>query len=156
MDLAIRALAHVPPPTRLLIAGTGTERDRFTRLVAELGLDTRVQFLGEVDDDRLVDLYARALAVVYPPYDEDFGYVTLEAFLSRKPVLTVTDAGEPTAFVADGVNGRVTAPDALALGEAMAELAADPVRAARLGEAGYDLARRITWTATIDRLVEGL
>ena len=48
-----------------------------------------------------------ALAVVYPPFDEDFGYVTLEAFLARKPVITATDSGGPNEFVVDGVNGFV-------------------------------------------------
>ena len=50
------------------------------------GVADRVTFLGSVGDDDLVGLYASALAVVYPPFDEDFGYVTLEAFLARKPV----------------------------------------------------------------------
>ena len=59
------------------------------------GVAARVRFLGEIDDDTLIELYANALAVVYPPFDEDFGYVTLEAFLSKKPVITTSDAGEP-------------------------------------------------------------
>ena len=56
----------------------------------------------------MIDLYAGALAVVFPPFDEDYGYVTLEAFLSHKPVVTTTDAGGPNEFVSDGVNGYVT------------------------------------------------
>ena len=79
---------------------------------------------------------AGALGVIFPPYDEDYGYVTLEAFLSGKPVVTTTDAGGPNEFVVDGVNGRVTAPDPEALGEAIRFLAADARRAAALGDAG--------------------
>jgi glycosyltransferase involved in cell wall biosynthesis len=156
VDLAIRAMASVPGPLSLVIAGTGTERETFERLAATLGLSSRVRFAGEVDDETLIDLYAGALAVVYPPFDEDFGYVTLEAFLARKPVITTTDAGEPATFVIDGVNGRVTTPDARALGDAIASLDADRASAARLGEAGYDRARTISWTGTIARLVDGL
>ena len=48
--------------------------------------------------------------MVYPPFDEDFGYVTLEAFLARKPVVTCTDSGGPNEFVVDGVNGFVCEP----------------------------------------------
>lgn len=62
----------------------------------------------------------------------------------------------PTRFVIDGVNGRVTEPQPEALGAALADLHGDRTRAARLGEAGYELARRITWSAAIERLVEGL
>jgi glycosyltransferase involved in cell wall biosynthesis len=104
----------------------------------------------------LIDLYAGALAVVNPPYDEDIGYVTLEAFLSKKPVVTTHDAGEPAFFVVDGVNGRVTDHEPEALGGALADLHARPGTAAGLGEAGYELARHITWTAAIERLVRGL
>jgi glycosyltransferase involved in cell wall biosynthesis len=156
VDLLIRALARVPEPVSLIVAGTGTQGPRFEELAASLGLTSRIRFLGEVDDDDLVALYAGALAIVYPPFDEDFGYVTLEAFLSRKPVVTTTDAGEPATFVIDGVNGRVTAPEADALADAISDLAAHRSRAAAYGAAGYEWARLITWDSTIDRLVEGL
>jgi glycosyltransferase involved in cell wall biosynthesis len=156
VDLVIKALAAAPPDVRLYIAGTGTQRESFERLVESLGLGDRVRFLGEIDDDTLIELYAGALAVIYPPYDEDFGYVTLEAFLSKKPVITTRDAGEPAFFVVDGVNGRVTDPDPEAIGAAIADLHARPDVAARLGEAGYEQARGITWTAAIERLVQGL
>ena len=156
VDLIIGALATVPPGVRLCIAGTGTQREHFERLAASLGVADRVQFLGEIDDETLIELYAGALAVVYPPFDEDFGYVTLEAFLSKKPVITTHDAGEPTEFVVDGVTGRVTAPDAAAIGEAIADLASHRAHAAAMGEAGYERARTITWDAAIERLVQGL
>ena len=66
-----------------------------------------------------------ALAVVFPPFDEDYGYVTLEGFLARKPVVTTTDAGGPLEFVEHGVTGLVTDPDPEAIGAAIARLAAD-------------------------------
>ncbi len=153
VDLAIRGLAASRTSLRLLVAGTGTQRETFERLAASLGLGDRVRFLGEVDDEALVKLYAGALAVVYPPYDEDFGYVTLEAFLAKKPVVTTTDAGEPTVFVVDGENGRVVPPEAEALGEAFARLEADRARAARMGETGYERARLVSWAGVIERLV---
>jgi len=154
VDLIIRALALVSSDVRLLVAGTGTQRAMFEQLVASLSLESRVSFLGEVDDDTLIELYAGALGVVYPPFDEDFGYVTLEAFLAKKPVVTTTDAGEPTVFVIDSVNGLVTEPTPEALAAGIAALSGDRLRAARLGEAGYDRARTISWSGVIDRLVQ--
>jgi len=156
VDLIIRALAQVPGSLSLVVAGTGTQRAVFERLAESLGVASRVQFLGEVNDDDLVELYAGALAVVYPPFDEDFGYVTLEAFLSKKPVITTTDAGEPASFVIDGVNGRVTGPDAESLAEAIRALSVNPAQAVQYGLAGHEWARLITWNDTIDRLVAGL
>jgi glycosyltransferase involved in cell wall biosynthesis len=153
VDLAIRALAQVPGRLRLKVAGTGTQRDGFEQLASSLGVADRVDFLGAVDDETLIQLYSGALAVVFPPYDEDFGYVTLEAFLSHKAVITTTDAGGPNEFVVDGVNGYSCAPDPAALADAMARLDNDRRLAASMGDAGYDRARTVTWTGVIERLV---
>ena len=97
----------------------------------------RVVFAGAVAGDELIDLYAGALAVVYAPFDEDYGYVTLEAFLCAKPVITATDSGGTLEFVVDGQNGFVCAPEPAAIGAALARLAADRAlrRAARSGRA---------------------
>jgi glycosyltransferase involved in cell wall biosynthesis len=156
VDLAIRALRHAPRDIRLVVAGTGTQRTTLEALAESLGLASRVSFLGEIEDDEAIGLFAGALAIVYPPFDEDFGYVTLEAFLSHKPVITTSDAGEPTMFVVDGVNGVVVEPEAEAIGAAIGRLAADRALAARLGDSGYDLARPIGWTGVIERLVSPL
>src|SRR5688572_2529667 len=90
VDLIVGAMSGTDPGVRLLIAGDGTQRANVERLVENAGLKDRVTFLGSVGDDELVALYRDALAVAYPPYDEDFGYVTLEAFLARKAVITCT------------------------------------------------------------------
>ena len=155
VDLAIRAMRHVPPAVSLVIAGTGTQRDTLEALAESLGLRSRVRFLGEVSDDDVIALYAGALAVVFPPYEEDYGYVTLEAFLSHKPIVTTTDAGGPNEFVTHGVNGWVCPPDPAAIAEAIAACDTDRALAARMGDAGYDRARGITWTGVIERLAGG-
>jgi glycosyltransferase involved in cell wall biosynthesis len=153
VDLLVSAMARVDKPIRMVVAGDGTQRASVERAAADAGVADRVDFLGTVDDDRLVGLYRGALAVAYPPYDEDFGYVTLEAFLARKPVITATDSGGPNEFVIDGVNGLVRPPAPEAFADAINELARDRRRAASLGEAGYDRARAITWDGVIEKLV---
>ncbi|HOG27727.1 MAG TPA: glycosyltransferase family 4 protein [Vicinamibacterales bacterium] len=152
-DLAIRALAHAPPRLRLVVAGEGTQDANLRRLAESCGVAGRVAFEGAVDDARLLALYAGALAVVYAPFDEDFGYVTLEAFLSHKPVVTARDSGGPLEFVEDGTNGCVCDPDPAAVGGAFARLDADRERARALGDAGFERARLITWDGVIERLV---
>jgi glycosyltransferase involved in cell wall biosynthesis len=138
---------------RLVVAGDGTQRANTERLVETLGLADRVTFLGAVDDGTLLDLYAGALGVVYAPFDEDFGYVTLESFLARKPVITATDAGGPLEFVEDGVNGAIAAPEPEAVGAAFGRLHADRAHAAALGDAGFARASAVTWQGVIERLV---
>jgi glycosyltransferase involved in cell wall biosynthesis len=152
VDLLVAAMAHVDRPIRLIVAGDGTQRANVERLASDLGVTDRVEFLGAVGDDTLVTLYRDALAVLYPPFDEDFGYVTLEAFLARKPVITATDSGGPNEFVVDGVNGFVCAPNAGELAAAINRLAADRPRAAALGDAGYEVAAGITWDGVIEKL----
>jgi len=119
----------------------------------QLGVADRVKFLDAVPDEGLIELYAEALAVIYTPFDEDFGYVTLEAFLSRKPVITATDSGGPLEFVVDGVNGSVITPQPESLADAINRYAADRRRAASHGDAGHDRASLITWDGVIEKLV---
>ena len=153
VDLIIRAMAHAPIDLALVVAGIGTHQQALEALADDTGVAGRVRFVGEASDAEIVEWYAGALGVIFPPYDEDYGYVTLEAFLSHKPVVTTTDAGGPNEFVIDGVNGWVTPPEPEALGAAIGRLHADRARAATQGDAGYERARTITWDGVIEKLV---
>jgi glycosyltransferase involved in cell wall biosynthesis len=153
VDLIIRALACAGRATRLLIVGEGPQADALRQTAVQAGVADRVTFATGVDDEHLVHLYAGALGVVFPPFDEDYGYVTLEAFLARKAVITTADAGGPLEFVEDGVTGFVAEPAADSLGAAIDRLAADRARARALGEAGYERARAITWNGVVARLM---
>ena len=153
VHLAIQAMAHVPPPTRLVIVGDGTQR---AALAAEAGgspAADRITFAGAVWGDAVVDLYAGARGVIYVPFDEDYGYVTLEAFLAGKPIITATDSGGPLEFVRDGENGFVRKPNPEAVAAAINRLAADAALAERLGLAGQSAARAVTWDGVIDKLL---
>ncbi len=153
VDMIIRALAQADRATRLVVAGEGPLRSSLEALASTAGVADRVTFTGAVDAVALVGLYANALAVVFPPFDEDYGYVTLEAFLARKPVVTTTDAGGPLEFVEHESTGLVAAPEPAALAAAIARLAADHRLAQRLGDAGYERARSITWDGVVERLM---
>jgi glycosyltransferase involved in cell wall biosynthesis len=153
VDLAIRALALGPPGLRLIVAGEGPQRGALERLAAGLGLSDRVRFAGRVDDETLIQLYAGALAVVFAPFDEDYGYVTLEAMLSAKAVITARDSGGPVEFVEDGVTGEVCEPSPEALAGAFAALHANAPRAAALGDAGRQRALTVTWDGVIETLL---
>jgi glycosyltransferase involved in cell wall biosynthesis len=155
VELVIRALACADRSTRLVIVGEGPLRRELEETAARAGVTDRVVFAGGVDERRLVELYGEALAVVFPPFDEDYGYVTLEAFLARKPVVTTSDAGGPLEFVEHDVTGLVTDPSPEALGRAICRLAGDHRQAQTLGDAGYDRVRDITWDGVVDRLMAG-
>ena len=150
MDLAIGAAAA--GKFRLVIAGDGADRARLEALARKSGAD--VLFAGRVSDDELLGLYATCGAVIFPPADEDYGYIALEAFLSKKPVVTCTDSGGPLEFVVDGENGRVVAPDAAALAEAIGALLADPQKSREFGERGFERVREIRWENAVRALLE--
>ena len=152
IDLALRAMQHVDAPTRLLIAGHGSQREDLEKLAATLGISGRLTFLGAVDDSQLVELYAGALAVLYAPYDEDYGYITLEAFLARKPVITADDSGGTLEFVRDRINGLICEPTAEAIGDAVNLLSSDRRLAGEYGGAGFERARAISWDGVIEKL----
>jgi len=154
VDLIVGAMAHVDKRWRLVVVGDGPLRRDLETLAARIGVADRVSFAGGIDEAALVDLYAFAAAVVFPPYDEDYGYITLEAFLSRKPVVTTTDAGGPLEFVIDGVTGLVAPPDAASLGAAMSKAVNNPRTAKSMGDAGFERVRGITWDDAIDTLIE--
>ncbi|MGB9184462.1 MAG: glycosyltransferase family 4 protein [Solirubrobacteraceae bacterium] len=153
IDLVIRAMAHVTRPLALRIAGTGPAEAELRELAAS---DPRISFDGFLNDAELVDAYAGATAVVFAPDREDFGYVTLEAMLSAKPVITTTDAGGPTELVRDGVSGLVTEPEPAALGAAIDRLASSPRLARRLGRVGAKDALAVNWPTVVATLLDGL
>ena len=152
-SLIIRSLAHVDSTVRLVVVGEGPLGPTLREVAVAAGVADRVTWAGAIDEAELIDLYAGALGVVFPPFDEDYGYVTLEAFLARKPVVTTTDAGGPLEFVEQAITGLVSEPVAEAIGAAIGRLAADHRFAQSLGDAGYDRARGITWDGVVDRLL---
>ena len=151
-DLLLRAVAESQGDLRCVIAGSGPEGEALAALARELGIEERVELLGRVDDDRLIDLYAGSLAVYYAPFDEDYGYVTVEAFMAGRAVVTTEDAGGVLEFVRDGVNGLVCKASPGRIGQALSRLAADPELARRLGSAGRERVESIHWDAVIETL----
>jgi glycosyltransferase involved in cell wall biosynthesis len=157
LHLAVEALARARGPARLLIAGEGRLRGDIEKQARRLGVEDRVNLLGFVSDDDLLSLYARCRATIYAPHNEDYGYVTVESFLSRKPVLTTADSGGPLEFVTDGENGLVTAPDADAIAEGIDRLYAAPeARLREMGESGHARVRGISWDRVVDCLTESV
>jgi glycosyltransferase involved in cell wall biosynthesis len=152
VDLMLEAAA-LDARLKLVVAGEGPDRDRLERLSAQHELDGRVTFAGHVTDEELADLYARCIAVFYAPFDEDFGLVPYEAFLSEKPVVTTRDAGGPLEVVVDRQNGLVCEPAAARVAEACTWLATHPDEARAWGRSGKHVAERITWDAVVDRLL---
>lgn len=151
VDLVVQAMRQVKSDVKLKIVGVGEAEESLRALAAD---DPRIEFLGRVDDAELRDLYANALAVPFTPKREDYGYITLEAFASGKPVITCTDSGEASVLVRDGVNGFVCDPRPAALAQAMDRLAGDRDLAVRLGRSGREWVDGLSWDKIAARLID--
>jgi glycosyltransferase involved in cell wall biosynthesis len=156
-ELLLKALACTSPPLRLVIAGVPenpTYLEELKNLAHKLGVSSRVDWLGGIDDATMCTYYANARAVVFVPAEEDYGYITLEAMLSGKPVITTKDAGGPLEFIADRKQGLVSEPSPRSLAEAFETLMQDRMLAERMGEAGYKHYRDlgISWDHVVETL----
>lgn len=152
IDLLLRALAKTKRG-RVVIAGTGAEDASLKQLTRSLGLTERVEFLGYVDDARVVELYANTRAVFYAPVDEDYGFATVEGLMAARPVLTTDDAGGVLEFVENGSDGWVARAEAGEIAEALTR-AFENVDACRaLGQAGKERVSAIGWRMVLEQLL---
>lgn len=139
VDFMLKALPIVHPFMKLKIVGTEDERGVLEYLQNEVEkhhLTKRVEFLGRVDDEALLKLYSDAFAVYYAPHNEDYGYVTLEAMASGKPVITAHDSGGTLEFIENGKNGIVVAPTIDAIGHGINGLIDNRDEARAMGQRG--------------------
>jgi glycosyltransferase involved in cell wall biosynthesis len=157
-DLVLRALVHTRRPVRVHFAGAPDAPqyvDELQALARSLKVHDRVTWLGPVPEEEKRRHYAHCRAVLFPPEDEDYGYVTLEAMLAAKPVLTCQDSGGPLEFVRDGETGRIVEPTPQTLAEAMDTLWDQRDNARAWGEAGREHYQKlgIGWPKVIERLL---
>jgi glycosyltransferase involved in cell wall biosynthesis len=131
LRVALEALAANDDVT-LLIAGEGDERAQLERDVADLGLQSRVRFLGAQPRERVVELFAAADASILSSSWENFPHTVVEALSAGTPVLA-TATGGVAEVVRDGVNGLlVPVGDSPALGDAIRRYFGDDALRERL------------------------
>lgn len=157
--LLAEAMAHSRSSLTLVIAGspeTPGELVKIQEVIARHDLQDRIELIPRfITDAEKVDLIAGARAVAYLPVDEDsYGYVTAEAMLAERPVLSTSDAGGVLELVRDGESGHVAEPTPESLAEKIDLLAASPDRARGMGRAGRRLVEEmnLSWDNVIERL----
>ena len=154
LSLLIEALAAPEAAgIRCVIAGEGEEHTVLEHAIVTRGLASRVKLIGRIDERQLLDHLAQCRAVCFPPYDEDYGFVTVEAFASGKPVITCTDSGGPAELVRNNENGKVCAPRPGELAIALREVMENSPLAERLGKAAFQQVSNMTWERAVKRLL---
>jgi glycosyltransferase involved in cell wall biosynthesis len=156
--LVLEALALTRSPVRVCFAGVPDAPEyaaELKELADQRDVQQRVKWLGFISEEEKRKYYAQAKAIAFPPVDEDYGYITLEAMLSSKPVITCTDSGGPLEFIYHGETGLISEPTPPALADAFDRIWHDPKKAKSWGKAGRELydSLDITWSNVTKRLL---
>lgn len=137
------------PAISLVIAGDGPLRSRVEQAAARNA--GRVRYVGHVSE--VLTAYRQADVVVMPSLSEGLPMTALEAMACGLPLVASRVGGLPEV-VADGETGLLVPPgDPSALAAALRVLAADPVRAAAMGDVGR---ARVADRFTEERMLEQL
>src|SRR5262249_46929065 len=153
VDLVIEAMGYVRAPIKLLSSGTGDSETALKELARE---NENIAFLGRISDEELLEYYANALAVLFVPYNEDFGLVAIEAFHSGKPIITCSDSGQPARMTSRFQAGLICDPTPKTIATAIDFLSASPETARRLGENGRRKVAEMNWNTTAQALIAAL
>lgn len=154
-DLLIEAARYVSVPVSFIIAGEGGQKQRYQQLIDQYDLSAKVRLVGRTTEAEKLAYYANSLAVFFSPFDEDYGYITLEAWLSSKPVITATDSGGPTELITHEQDGWIVEPSAQVVAatiDAAWHNKQRSIEMGRLGKQSYH-DKNISWDHVIETLL---
>jgi phosphatidylinositol alpha-1,6-mannosyltransferase len=162
-DVSIRAIAEVRktiPNLRYVVIGDLSASEYMSHLqalVTALGLDDAVHFLGQVSDAELRDWYHHCDLFLLTPVRsrgafEGFGLVYLEAGACGKPVVGSRSGGVTDAVIDRKTGLLVPEGDVKATAYAIVQVLSDSDLSRRLGQAGQERARELSWEAYARRL----
>jgi len=155
-DLLVESLKYVKQDVKCKIIGFESHKKWLDEKIKGKKYADKIELVTNVSDDELIDLYSKALAVVFIPREEDYGFITLEAFLSRKPVLTASDSGGPLEFVTDAKNGFIVEPNPKKIAEGLDRFYEDSEKTKQMGVNGFKTYQELnlSWDHVIDKLIK--
>jgi glycosyltransferase involved in cell wall biosynthesis len=156
-ELLIEAAQYLSTPVKIVLAGGSRDAKHYESLVRKYRVEDRVCLRGFVEESEMIELYRNALGVCYLPFDEDYGYVTLEGMLSGKPLVVALDGGGSAEFIEHGSEGLLVEPEPRAIAESLDSLYADRARARAMGERGREKLRamNLSWENVVQSLING-
>lgn len=159
-DLAVECMKYTQSDVKLVIAGNPDipeYLEDIKSLIKRNKLEGKVKLLDRwISQEEKIELFANSLGCLFIPYREDYGYVSLESYYSRKPVITCSDSGGMLEFVDNGVSGFVVHPQPKPIADAMDKLFYSKELSKRMGRAGFEKLRsmNINWDHVVERLIE--
>jgi len=157
--LAVEAMTKIKSNMKLFIVGKADNEagnESIRKYVTEKDLEHKVRFFSFVSQEKKFELYANARAVMFIPYDEDYGYITLEGMSASKAIITCTDSGGPLEFVENYKTGLVVSPNPEDIAGAIDKLAGSVSYAKGIGtEAKKHITNmNITWDNVVKELTK--
>lgn len=154
-ELLIEAMRWVRTNVKAVFAGSISDKAHYDSLIRQWGVGDRVELRGFVTEAEMIDLYANALCVCYLPFDEDYGYVTLEAMASERPAIVAEDSGGPIEFIEHEGDGFVVEPEPRAIAERLDQLFQDRALAREMGRRGREkiMAMNLSWQYVVERII---
>ena len=157
LDMLLESFEHeiAPrhPDAHLVLAGSGVDAEHIQERIDHSPImGSRVCMTGVLNRADLDPLYAAADLFVFPSVTETQGVVLGEALAAGTPCCAVDAAGSPET-VTNGVDGLLTANDAVQFGAAINRLIADPELRGRMSLAARELAGERTPEQMVHKIV---
>lgn len=136
-DLILEALKYTKNNIVVKFCGSTNNQEYLIKLkniIKKHKLKRKVKILGTITEEKKIELYANCLGVIYPPRDEDYGYVTLESMLSSKATITCKDSGGPMEFITNNKTGFILDPDPKEIAKTLDYLWENPNQAKKIGK----------------------
>lgn len=153
----VEAMRYTETNVKAVIAGSGSEKEiaYIHKIIETNGLQDKVKLTGFISEEEKINYYANCFGVYFGAYDEDYGYITLESFFSKKPVIVHEDAGGPLEFVKDQINGRIVPEEPQKVAQIIDQWYMDRELTRQMGENGYQtiIEKKIDWDYVINRLL---
>jgi len=157
--LAVQAMQYTKSKVKLLITGhpdTSHNAAILNSYIKSEGLKSKVIIISKwISEEEKIDYFSRCLAAIYIPYDEDsYGYPSLEAFASKKAVITCSDSGGTDELIVHEENGFIVNPNPKEIARTMDELYNNKKKAREMGNNAFFTLRKkgINWNNIVDKL----
>jgi len=157
VDLVIRSFAQLKNENAALeIAGTGDYRPTLEALTRELGIQSRVRFLGFIPEESKLALLRRAWAATLASPKEGWGISNMEAAACGTPVVASDSPGIRESVIHGETGFLVPHGDLAAMADAMRKLANSPSLVESMGKAGRRFAEGFSWDKSAEATIAHL
>jgi glycosyltransferase involved in cell wall biosynthesis len=152
LDILIRSIPSVLesfPNTKVIVVGSGNERESLEELAKKLHVTEHVAFTGTIQRTFLPYFYSACDVFVIPTQGEGFGMAFLEAWSCSKPIIVTRHAPEIAKLVRVFGGGLVVGDSSLVLSNAIVKLLSNNALRYEMGRIGRYIAEsKYSWKKT--------